>query len=79
VCSVCGVPFAYTLSDTYTDTQLQTDIARGVTDDMLREKFKDFGNVVEAFVVKNKYTGDTKGFNFISLLCYCYLHYLCTT
>lgn len=41
---------------------------------MLKEKFKDFGNVVEAFVVKNKYTGDTKGsfshplFGYICLL-----------
>jgi RNA recognition motif-containing protein len=42
-----------------------TDIARGVTDEMLKEKFKAFGNVVEAFVVKNKYTGDTKGYGFV--------------
>lgn len=39
----------------------QTDIARGVTDDLLKDKFREFGNVQEAFVVKNKFTGETKG------------------
>ena len=47
---------------------MQTDIARGVTDEVLKDKFKDFGTVVDAFVVKNKYTGDTKGFSYYLML-----------
>lgn len=42
-----------------------TDIARGVTDELLKEKFAPYGTVVDAFVVKNKFTGDTKGYGFV--------------
>lgn len=39
----------------------QSDIARGVTDEQLTEAFSIYGKVFEAKVVKNKFTGETKG------------------
>eukprot|EP01111_Echinosteliopsis_oligospora_P017286 TRINITY_DN7433_c0_g1_i1.p1 TRINITY_DN7433_c0_g1~~TRINITY_DN7433_c0_g1_i1.p1 ORF type:complete len:472 (-),score=150.33 TRINITY_DN7433_c0_g1_i1:38-1453(-) len=42
-----------------------SDIARGVTDEMLKEQFTKMGKVLEAFVVKNKFTGETKGYGFV--------------
>ncbi|KAF2076968.1 hypothetical protein CYY_001744 [Polysphondylium violaceum] len=42
-----------------------SDIARGVTDTMLKEEFQKFGDVVEAVVVKNKHSGETKGYGFV--------------
>jgi len=38
-----------------------SDIARGVTDQQLKEAFASVGQVVDALVVKNKLTGETKG------------------
>eukprot|EP01114_Cavostelium_apophysatum_P019797 TRINITY_DN6469_c0_g1_i1.p1 TRINITY_DN6469_c0_g1~~TRINITY_DN6469_c0_g1_i1.p1 ORF type:complete len:638 (+),score=100.79 TRINITY_DN6469_c0_g1_i1:137-2050(+) len=42
-----------------------SDIARGVTDDQLLAEFKKFGNVYEATVVKDKRSGETKGYGFV--------------
>jgi len=42
-----------------------SDIARGVTDQMLKEEFQKYGDVVEAVVVKNKHSGETKGYGFV--------------
>jgi len=38
-----------------------SDIARGVTDQQLRDAFSAAGTVTNALVVKNKLTGETKG------------------
>lgn len=37
---------------------------------MLKEKFAQFGAVYDAFVVKNKFTGDTKGIFYTRNICY---------
>lgn len=42
-----------------------SDIARGVTDEQLTEAFSIYGKVFEAKVVKNKFTGETKGYGFV--------------
>jgi len=42
-----------------------SDIARGVTDQQLKEAFASVGQVVDALVVKNKLTGETKGYGFV--------------
>jgi len=38
-----------------------SDIARGVTDQELKDAFSSAGQVTDALVVKNKFTGETKG------------------
>ncbi|EFA77433.1 hypothetical protein PPL_12035 [Heterostelium album PN500] len=42
-----------------------SDIARGVTDAMLKEEFSKIAEVAEAIVVKNKHSGETKGYGFV--------------
>eukprot|EP01112_Ceratiomyxa_fruticulosa_P022450 TRINITY_DN8213_c0_g1_i1.p1 TRINITY_DN8213_c0_g1~~TRINITY_DN8213_c0_g1_i1.p1 ORF type:complete len:474 (+),score=87.30 TRINITY_DN8213_c0_g1_i1:1322-2743(+) len=42
-----------------------SDVARGTTDDEFRELFSQFGRVMESSVVRNRYTGETKGFGFV--------------
>ncbi|KAM9989764.1 hypothetical protein ACTFIY_005811 [Dictyostelium cf. discoideum] len=42
-----------------------SDIARGVTDEQLKEEFSKIGDVLEAVVVKNKHSGETKGYGFV--------------
>ncbi|ELR21326.1 RNA recognition motif domain containing protein [Acanthamoeba castellanii str. Neff] len=42
-----------------------SDIARGVTDQELKDAFSSAGQVTDALVVKNKFTGETKGFGFV--------------
>ncbi|EGG24196.1 hypothetical protein DFA_06343 [Cavenderia fasciculata] len=42
-----------------------SDIARGVTDEMLKEEFSKIAEVSEAIVVKNKHSGETKGYGFV--------------
>jgi len=42
-----------------------SDIARGVTDEQLQAAFSKIGQVYEATVVKNKFTGETKGYGFV--------------
>ena len=38
-----------------------------VTDDELREAFEGFGQVASATVVKDRYTGQSKGFGFVEM------------
>jgi RNA recognition motif-containing protein len=38
-----------------------------VTDDELREMFEGFGQVASATVVKDRYTGQSKGFGFVEM------------
>lgn len=42
-----------------------SDIARGVTDEQLRDAFSSIGKVYDALIVKNKFTGETKGYGFV--------------
>jgi len=42
-----------------------SDIARGVTDEQLFNAFSQIGKVYEATVVRNKFTGETKGYGFV--------------
>lgn len=42
-----------------------SDIARGTTDEELREAFQHQGRIKSAVVVKNKFTGETKGYGFV--------------
>lgn len=38
-----------------------------VTDDELRSMFSDFGEVASADVIKDKFTGQSKGFGFVDM------------
>ena len=38
-----------------------------VTDDELRDVFSDFGELVSAEVVKDKFSGQSKGFGFVEM------------
>jgi RNA recognition motif-containing protein len=42
-----------------------SDIARGTTDEQLKQAFERCAPVRDAFVVRNKYTGETKGYGFV--------------
>ena len=44
------------------------NIAREVTDDDLREAFAAFGQVESATVLKDKFTGESRGFGFVEML-----------
>jgi RNA recognition motif-containing protein len=39
----------------------------GVTDDELREMFSEFGEVASADVIKDKFSGQSKGFGFVDM------------
>ncbi|WP_295538921.1 RNA-binding protein [uncultured Thiohalocapsa sp.] len=39
----------------------------GVTDDQLREMFSEFGHVASADVIKDKFSGQSKGFGFVDM------------
>lgn len=43
------------------------NLSYGVTDNELRETFEAFGKVTSATVIKDKYTGDSKGFGFVEM------------
>lgn len=38
-----------------------------VTDDMLRDMFSEFGDVASADVIKDKFSGQSKGFGFVDM------------
>ncbi|KAA6185267.1 RNA-binding protein [Thiohalocapsa marina] len=38
-----------------------------VTDDELRDMFSDFGDVASADVIKDKFSGQSKGFGFVDM------------
>jgi RNA recognition motif-containing protein len=38
-----------------------------VTDDQLRDMFSEFGEVVSADVIKDKFSGQSKGFGFVEM------------
>ncbi len=42
-------------------------LAYGATEDDLREAFSAYGNVKEAIVIKDKVTGQSKGFGFVDM------------
>jgi len=42
-----------------------SDIARGVTNEQLKDAFSSIGRVYDALIVKNKFTGETKGYGFV--------------
>jgi len=42
------------------------NLAYSVTDDKLKELFSEYGEVSEAVVVKDKYSGRSKGFGFVT-------------
>ena len=44
------------------------NIAREVTDDDLRGAFAAFGQVESAMVLKDKFTGESRGFGFVEML-----------
>jgi RNA recognition motif-containing protein len=44
------------------------NISREVTDDDLKETFAAFGQVESAMVLKDKFTGESRGFGFVEML-----------
>ena len=43
------------------------NLAREVTEDELRLAFEEFGQVETAKIIKDKYSGDSKGFGFVEM------------
>ena len=43
------------------------NLAWGVTDEDLRQAFEEFGQVDTASVIKDKYTGRSRGFGFVEM------------
>jgi len=44
------------------------NLSRDVVDDDLLQAFKEFGEVKSATVVKDRYTGEARGFGFVEML-----------
>lgn len=43
------------------------NLAKGVTEDNLKEAFEAFGQVESASIIKDKYSGESKGFGFVEM------------
>ncbi len=43
------------------------NLARQVTDEELRQAFEEFGQVTEARVIMDKFSGESKGFGFVEM------------
>lgn len=43
------------------------NLSRDVTDDELREAFEGFGEVTSATVIKDKFSGQSRGFGFVEM------------
>jgi RNA recognition motif-containing protein len=43
------------------------NLATGVSEDDLRESFKEFGEIESVSIIKDKYSGESKGFAFIEM------------
>lgn len=43
------------------------NLSRGATSDDLREEFEAFGEVESAHVVKDRFTGESRGFGFVQM------------
>jgi len=44
------------------------NLSSNVTDETIREAFESFGQVASAKVIKDKYTGQSRGFGFVEML-----------
>ena len=43
------------------------NLSREVTDDDLREAFESFGNIISAKVIKDRFSGESRGFGFVEM------------
>jgi len=43
------------------------NLSFGVTDEAIREAFESFGEVISARVIKDKYSGQSRGFGFVEM------------
>ena len=43
------------------------NLARQATEDDLREAFKPFGEITSASIIKDKFSGESKGFGFVEM------------
>jgi len=43
------------------------NLSFSVNDDMLRQAFEEFGQVSSASVIKDKFSGDSRGFGFVEM------------
>ena len=43
------------------------NLERAVTDDELKELFTEFGEITSASVIRDKYTGESRGFGFVEM------------
>ena len=43
------------------------NLSHDMTDDELREEFEAFGNVASATIIKDKFTGKSRGFGFVEM------------
>jgi RNA recognition motif-containing protein len=44
------------------------NLSSNVTDETIREAFESFGQVTSAKVIKDKYTGQSRGFGFVEMV-----------
>ena len=44
------------------------NISHGTTEEALREAFESFGQVTSARIIKDKYSGQSKGFGFVEMV-----------
>uniref|UniRef100_A0A7V0Z4R9 RNA-binding protein n=1 Tax=candidate division WOR-3 bacterium TaxID=2052148 RepID=A0A7V0Z4R9_UNCW3 len=44
------------------------NLSRDVTDDDLRKVFEAFGKVSSAIIIKDKFTGESRGFGFVEMI-----------
>jgi RNA recognition motif-containing protein len=44
------------------------NLSSNVTDEAIREAFESFGQVTSAKVIKDKYTGQSRGFGFVEMV-----------
>ena len=43
------------------------NLARGVTDDDLRQAFEAFGRITSVSIIKDKFSGESRGFGFVEM------------
>ncbi len=43
------------------------NLLREVTEDELKQAFEEFGKIEKAYIIKDKYSGESKGFGFVEM------------
>lgn len=65
-CTLKGERAAYSVKETVINIYVG-NLSRRATEDDLRSAFSPFGTVASAAVIKDKFTGDSRGFGFVEM------------